>query len=93
MVGGKAGCSKRERLIRPLSKLYPLEIVDRENGKNECKVESVMQNDKMNLGRNKNGEQIGTESINEACAIPSRAAAKDARWKSRLMLDTYAVKE
>ena len=84
----KAGGGKRERLNRPISKLYPLEIVNRENGKKEGKVESVMQKDEMNLGRNKNGEKIGMERVNEACARPSRAAAKDARWKSRLMLDT-----
>ena len=72
---------KPQILSRPLKKLYPLEITgtDLENGMEmtECK-------------RNEIGEKICIEKQKEwgtRPLRPQRAAARDAQWKSRLMLD------
>ena len=70
---GKRG--RLELLHRPLQKLYPLEISTHGNAK-ETSVELAKQD-----------EQGGVREENEKDDRTRRAAAKDARWKSKLMLD------
>ena len=63
-------------LNRPLQKLYPLEIArDNKGDKSEEKVLSRQES------------ECSVREENESRRQSSRAAAKDARWKSKLMLD------
>ena len=71
--GGKRG--KLELLRRPLQKLYPLEISTHSEAKE--KSEEL----------ERKNEQGGVREENEKNGRMRRAAAKDARWKSKLMLD------
>ena len=71
--GGKRG--KLELLRRPLQKLYPLEISTHSEAKE--KSEEL----------ERKNEQGGVRRENEKNGRMRRAAAKDARWKSKLMLD------
>ena len=74
----KAG-SKRETLNRPISKIYPMEITCRDNEKKENRVDNE---------RKEKVEKICNDSTNGVGYRLIRAVAKDARWKSRYMLDT-----
>ena len=47
-----------------------------------------MKKDGINWGCNENGQKISKKSVNEACARTGRSSAKNASWKSRLMLET-----
>ena len=80
----KAGKGEPETLIRPLQKLFPLEISSRDHiktdGNEECKIKERVES-------NVNGEKISLENESGARSHLGRAAAKDARWKSKLMLD------
>ena len=73
----RAGKGKSETLCRPLQKLYPLETA----GKKTCQEgqkgqEGLNEVEKSEKNRNPKGGR------------PSRAAAKDAQWRVRLMLDS-----
>ena len=80
---------KPEYVNRPLQKLIPLEIVRKDDmesqkGKEEEKGQIV--------------NELRKEGLDEDHRIPgkgrpSRAAAKDARWRTQLILDSYRVKE
>ena len=68
---------KPEALIRPVQKLYPLEISCsdvRDGSKNREKSREEM-------------VDVNEASERDITARPSRAAALDGRWKSQLMLD------
>eukprot|EP00794_Sanderia_malayensis_P012361 gene12361-biopygen9857 len=87
----KSGKGKSERLTRPLQKLFPLEISSKENEVN-TEAKEVTRNEETNekgeSGENER-EERNVESVGGRLAgnRPVRAAAKDARWKSQLMLD------
>ena len=69
------GKGKLQYLNRPVQKLYPLEITgDRENGKET--------DNGVKDGRERRRKEGGRE------ARPIRAAAQDARWKTKLLLDS-----
>eukprot|EP00794_Sanderia_malayensis_P006135 gene6135-biopygen5084 len=63
-------------LNRPLQRLYPLEISCNDSGIMNGEKQSATQDGESNVGRE-----------NESRRQSSRVAAKDARWKSKLMLD------
>ena len=70
----RAGRGKSEVICRPIQKLYPVESARTK----------VCQEGKE---RNVECESKGTERQSQGSGRPVRAAAKDARWKSQLMLD------
>ena len=79
----KMGKGKPEFINRPLQKLVPLDITGEvwqeiENGE-ERKGEKE---------RNEQEEGLREDNENEGKGRPSRAAAKDARWRTRLILDS-----
>ena len=87
----KAGKGKSEFITRPLQKLVPLEISSsRDNDKEVRNAEIIEEKGEMRM---ENGsqevteEKIGTESENGRRSQLLRAAARDARWKTQLMLD------
>eukprot|EP00794_Sanderia_malayensis_P016165 gene16165-biopygen13734 len=63
-------------LNRPLQRLYPLEISCNDSGIMNGEKQSATQDGESNVGKE-----------NESRRQSSRVAAKDARWKSKLMLD------
>ena len=80
----KSGKGKPEILSRPLQCLIPLEISCRDNDKKEGKGEIISETcDEVK----ENGEKCGLEYEREPEGRPTRAAAKDTRWRTRLMLD------
>ena len=70
----RAGRGKSEVVCRPIQKLYPVESARTK----VCKEGKE---------RNVECESKGTEQQSQGTGRPVRAAAKDARWKSQLMLD------
>ena len=80
----KAGKGKPETLIRPLQKLFPLEISARDHLKTDGNEECIT---KERVESKIDGEKIGLENDCGTRSHMGRAAAKDARWKSKLMLD------
>ena len=70
----RAGRGKSGVLCRPIQKLYPVESA-RIKECQESKEGKVV------------SERKGSEEQSRDVARPTRAAAKDARWKSQLMLD------
>ena len=86
----KAGKSKPELITRPLQKLVPLEIsCDRDHDKKVRKVEDLEEKGVMrNKGEKKevSGEKIEVESEKGRSQLV-RAAARDAHWKTQLMLE------
>lgn len=80
----KSGKGKPEILSRPLQRLIPLEISCRDNDKKEGKGEITSETcDEVK----ENGEKSGLEYEREPEGRPTRTAAKDARWRTRLILD------
>ena len=83
----KSGNGRSERLTRPLQKLIPLEISAKEHERNTG-VEVTR-----NVGANERKEKEWKEGSMKSDGgrrtgnRPVRAAAKDALWKSQLMLD------
>ena len=73
----KPGKGKPEFICRPIQKLYPLEIL------RDKTVEERMDGEESEM----------CEEVQEQAQRPQRAAARDAQWKMRLMLDSYLVKE
>ena len=67
--------ARLELLHKPLQKLYHLEISIHDDAKE--KIEKLSKQD----------EQGGVREENEKSDWTRRAVAKDARWKSKLMLD------
>ena len=82
---------KPEFCSRPLQKVYPLEIACcNDSNKKERNAESKDGNTELRkegIGRIVNEENIELESPRALRQRPTRAAARDAQWKSRLMLD------
>jgi len=79
----KMGKGKPEFINRPLQKLVPLEITgevcqEMENGEER----------KGEMERNEQEEGLREDNENEGKGRPSRAAAKDARWRTRFILDS-----
>ncbi len=89
-IGGKG---KPQFCSRPIQKVYPLEIsCFRENDERDRSVESRDVNAgvrRESTEGNENGENVGMEfeNLKESEHRPKRAAARDAQWKTRLMLD------
>ena len=84
------GRGKLEFVNRPLPKLFPLEI-SRDDDKKGRSIETLkatcgtgMESD----GSNAKGGNIPVECANGTRNRLPKAAAKDARWKSKPMLDT-----
>ncbi len=87
-TGRKSNNGKTETLNRSVLKLFPLEIASTESGGAIGNVESSDESRDVSKG---DGASETTQGAGEATSIrsqPTRAAAKDARWKSRLMLDS-----
>ena len=80
----KAGKGKPETLIRPLQKLFPLEISARDHLKTDGNEECIT---KERVESKIDGEKISLENDWGTRSRMGRAAAKDACWKSKLMLD------
>ena len=84
LIKGKAGKGKLECLITPLQKLYPLEISSRDylktfrNDESETSESAELKD---------NGKKIRFEKDCGKRSHSGRTAAKDALWKSKLMLD------
>ena len=82
----KAG-GKNETLNRSILKLFPLEIAstcyDKKEGKDMNEIKGKLVSMERNEGPNNNRIEDATCMRNQS----PRAAAKDSRWKSRLMLD------
>ena len=70
----RAGKGKSEGLCRPIQKLYPVESA-------RTKVCQESEEGNVEFESKGNGQQL------PSMVRPVRAAAKDARWKSQLMLD------
>ena len=73
----RAGKGKLETVCRPLQKLYPLDTA----GKNTCQVGQKGEEGMDEIEKNE-------EDGNPKGGRPSRAAAKDAQWRVRLMLNS-----
>ena len=89
----KAG-GKYETLNRPLQKLFPLEISSRDNDRKEGNVGGLEEKEEMRMVSNDDneiGDKIRLEGLDGGNKRRPRAAAKDARWKSRLMLDPQVI--
>ena len=80
----KTGRGKPETLSRPLQRLIPLEISVIDNAKKERKDESML---KANDELREDGKKDGVKGDDKSEGRPTRAAALDARWRARLMLD------
>ena len=80
----KAGKGKPQSFVRPLQKLYPLEISSGDHLKTDGIEEGGISERAESKG---NGEKISLERDCGTRSHLGRAAAKDARWKSKLMLD------
>ena len=80
----KAGKGKPETLIRPLQKLFPLQISARDHLKTDANEERVTKERVESKG---DEEKINLENDCGTRSHMGRAAAMDARWKSKLMLD------
>ena len=74
----KSGKGKPDILNRPVQKLYPLESCMNNEGKESKNGEETVRD--AQGGVSQEHESPGRDR-------PSRAAAKDARWKSKLMFD------
>ena len=86
----RLGRGKLEFVNRPLPKLFPLEI-SRDDDRKERSIETLKSKYGMGIERDENnekGDNIPIECANGTRNRLPRAAAKDARWKSKLMLDT-----
>ena len=86
----KVGYGKSENLNRPLQKLFPLEISCKDYVREEGKVEGKPKKSENSLrDKVKEGaiEKIRLEEGSGTMSRSTRAAARDARWKSRFMLD------
>ena len=80
------GKGKLQTLTRPLQKLYPLEITG-SDAKKEENVENLAKKDEVRIESNEKGEKMSLENLRGRKTHSKRAAAKDSRWKSKLMLD------
>ena len=87
-----SGKGKPQFCSRPVQKVYPLEISafrerDGQRKDKEKDVDPGMRRD--STEGNEDGEKVGMEIENERESRyhPKRAAAKDAQWKTKLMLD------
>lgn len=80
----KAGKGKPQSLVRPLQRLYPLEISSRNCLKIDGKEGSEI-SERAEL--ESDVEKISSQKDWGTRSHLGRAAAKDARWKSKLMLD------
>ena len=86
----KLGRGKFEILTRPLQKLYPLEITNRDHDKKQVgHDESLTEEEEMRkeVESKENEEKIVKNGDTKKRNRPLRAAAKDARLLSKLMLD------
>jgi len=82
----KVAKGKPEFLKRPLQKLFPLEIAARDHAKKEGKDGNKIRRNELEEGRN--DERRGRlEDERGSGSRSARAAARDARWKCRVMLD------
>jgi len=82
----KVAKGKPEFLKRPLQKLFPLEIAARDHAKKEGKDGNKIRRNELEEGRN--DERRGRlEDERGSGSRSARAAARDARWKCRAMLD------
>ena len=80
------GKGKLQTLTRPLQKLYPLEITG-SDAKKEENVENLAKKDEVRIESSEKGEKMSLENLRGGKTRSKRAAAKDSRWKSKLMLD------
>ena len=94
-------CDKPQFLFRPLQKLYPLEVRDgdpenTETNENVTEKSEQKSND-VELKKVKNEEELGDREEEKGegergdrvrSVRPRRAAAQDARWRTRLLLDS-----
>ena len=79
----KMGKGKPEFINRPLQKLVPLEIT-----REVCQEIENGEERKGEMERNEQEEGQREDNEKEGKGRPSRAAAKDARWRTRLILDS-----
>ena len=82
----KAGSTK-ETLNRSLLKLFPFEIACSGYNKKEGNVEIESKEKRVSMERSEGTNSNKTEAASCLRDQPPRAAAKDSRWKSKLMLD------
>ncbi len=82
----KAG-GKNETLNRSVLKLFPLEIASTGYDKKEGKDASESKDKEVSMERSEGTNNNRIEDANCMRNQPPRAAAKDSRWKSKLMLD------
>ena len=86
----RLGRGKLEFGNRPLPKLFPLEISrdDDKKGRSIETLQNICGTGMESDGSNAKGGNIPEECTNGARNRLPRAAAKDAWWKSKLMLNT-----
>ena len=82
----KAGSTK-ETLNHSLLKLFPLEIACSGYNKKEGNIEIESKEKRVSMERSESTNSNKTEAASCLRDQPSCAAAKDSRWKSKLMLD------
>ena len=73
-------------LSRPIQKLYPLEIRCKDNLKDENGMENKL-GKSLNSKEEWSNRKEGSDQKGER-RVSSRAAAMDAKWRTRLMLDS-----
>ena len=88
-----SGKGKSHLCTRPLQKVFPLEIscskdTDKKEGKAENKDVDKEVREEGTEG-NVAEENIDLENVRNRGVYPKRAAARDAQWKTRLMLDQW----